>query len=88
MDAQKWRPRRVICQFGFLPGSIPMKVCKRKGNGYPVTYIQRYTWLCCEESFFTKLSFLSQAKLVKYRDEAVEAEELVNHLTQQVKVHY
>lgn len=26
-----------------------------------------------------------QAKLVKYRDEAVEAEELVNHLTQQVR---
>ena len=26
-----------------------------------------------------------QAKLVKYRDEAVEAEELVNRLTQQVK---
>ena len=26
-----------------------------------------------------------QAKLVKYRDEAVEAEELVNHLSQQVR---
>ena len=27
MDGKRWRPRRVICHFGYLPESIPMKVC-------------------------------------------------------------
>ena len=68
-----------------------MKVCDRITKAYTEGYLYSKSKNVLQDAAFlcfcvlVQLLMSCQAKLVKYRDEAVEAEELVNHLTQQVR---